>query len=82
VLRSLFAVKERLYTQVFRYFVRLLAFNEQRAAHAKTYIDVDSSGFGAGNDGDVGQRADPASGSGELPRAASERDADRETGGV
>jgi hypothetical protein len=51
-------------------------------SHAKTHDDFDCSDVRAGNDGHDGQRANPSAGFGELPRAASERDAVRQTGGM
>ena len=51
-------------------------------SHAKTHDDFDCSDVHAGNDGHDGQRANPSAGCGELPRAASERDAVRQTGGM
>jgi len=51
-------------------------------SHAKTHDDFDCSDVRAGNDGHDGQRANPSAGCGELPRAASERDAVRQAGGM
>jgi hypothetical protein len=51
-------------------------------SHAKTHDDFDCSDVRAGNDGHDCQRANPSAGCGELPRAASERDAVRQAGGM
>jgi hypothetical protein len=48
----------------------------------KTDDDIDCCAPRVGNDGHVGQRANPSAGSGKLARADSEGDPGREAGGM